>query len=260
MKRLIIQKSILGLTGLTLMALCSGAVQAQVKDPEQARHYAYCMQLAAEDPNQALSESMSWRDLGGGLAADHCLASALVTLTHYDEAAARLETLANHEKIQPHLRPDLFAQAGRSWMQNGNAARAEANFSAAIELSPNRAVYMVDRATAKAALKDYAGAVDDLSAAINIDSNYADAFVFRASALRLMGRDADALRDAKSALSIDPDHLEGLLERGILFKDLGDKQKARADWMAILRLAPDSPAADAARDYIHNLDVNIEAD
>ena len=49
------------------------------------------------------------------------------------------------------------------------------------------------------------------------------------------------------ALALVPDNAEALLERGILRQLRGDDAGARADWERAVEVAPDSVAADLAR-------------
>ena len=64
-----------------------------------------------------------------------------------------------------------------------------------------------------------------------------------------------ALVDVERALALRPNHAEGLLERGILHRLRDNKAGARQDWLKVLRVAPDSPAANAARQNLENMDV-----
>jgi len=57
------------------------------------------------------------------------------------------------------------------------------------------------------------------------------------------------------ALKADPNDPEAFLERGMQRAASGDRDGARADWVKTIEIAPDSPAADDARDGLAKLDV-----
>ena len=56
------------------------------------------MRLARTDPNTAFEAALAWQELGGGEAARHCSAVALIGLGQYGQAATRLEDLAKAMK------------------------------------------------------------------------------------------------------------------------------------------------------------------
>lgn len=240
---------------LILFGLLIAAGRAPAKEIDHAYQYKACMALSKASPQEAFEAALRWRDLGGGDAAQHCVAAALIGLGHFADAAGRLEALAEKAKENPSVKAGLLAHAAQAWLLEGNAPRAEAVLTAALGLTPWDAALMVDRAQARAEQRDYAGAVEDLDRAIARESRRADAYVFRATAYRYLDKLELALADIEKALDLQPSHAEGLLERGIL-KRLGrDDDGARQDWLTVLRIAPDSPAADAARLNLEKMDV-----
>ena len=50
---------------------------------DRASRYAQCMDLAETNPQQALETAADWIDQGGGDAAGHCAASALMGLNRH---------------------------------------------------------------------------------------------------------------------------------------------------------------------------------
>lgn len=87
--------------GLALAASVSAAFPAAGQgmpdlEPrsEQAREYDACMRLARGDPAAAHESALAWRRKGGGDAALHCVAVALVGLGQHGQAARLLEELA----------------------------------------------------------------------------------------------------------------------------------------------------------------------
>jgi regulator of sirC expression with transglutaminase-like and TPR domain len=243
----------LPIIALVTFAAAPGTAPGQVID--HAYQYQACMTLAREAPQEAFETALTWRGLGGGDAAEHCVAVALIGLGQHTKAAARLEALARKTKQGAAIKAGLLAHAAQAWILAGRAMRAESVLTAALKLTPSDSALMVDRAQARAGYRDYAGAVEDLSRAIELGGGAADAFVFRASAYRHLDRLELALADIEKALAFRPTHPEGLLERGILRRLREDNDGARQDWLVILRTAPGSPAADAARRNLESMDV-----
>ena len=224
-------------------------------DAAQAVEYQRCMILARKRPQEGFETAIGWRSLGGGDAADHCAAVALIELEQYGEAAKRLERLAQISIEEPPVKAGLFDQAGQAWLLEGRPEDATRAFTSAIALKPGDPDLLVDRAQAWAARGDYDAADTDLSAALNLSPSRSDAYALRASARRFLDRPADALADANTALELNPGNPEALLERGILRRLKGDDAGARADWMKILNAMPDSGAAGPARQNIESMDV-----
>lgn len=222
------------------------------------REYARCMAIAPSDPNDAFEMATAWKELGGGSAAEHCAAVALLYSGQPEFAARRLEVLAETIVAEPEFKGQILAQAGQAWLLHGDAPRAEAALSAAVELLKGRPEVMVDRAQARAAMGDYDGAKADLDAAIAADPNRADAYLFRATALRYLEDLSAARIDIENALALSPKDPAAYLERGIINRLSGRDQAARADWLTVLELAPDGEAARMARANIEKMDVKIE--
>lgn len=233
-------------------------VQADAQELNHAREYARCMAIAPSDPNDAFEMATAWRDLGGGDAAEHCAAVALLYNGQPGFAARRLEVLAENIVAEPEFKGEILAQAGQVWLLHGDAPRAEAALSAAVDLLRFQPPVMIDRAQARAAMADYQGAVDDLTVAITADPTYVEAYVFRASAYRYLEQLDNARRDIVEALARDPNAPEAYLERGMLHRLEGNDDAARDDWLRVLELAPDSEAAAFARTNIEKMDVKVD--
>ncbi len=237
------------------VAITAAPGTAPGKVIDHAYQYKACMTLAKKAPQEAFETALTWRGLGGGDAAEHCVAVALIGLGQHTNAAKRLEALAGKAKQGATIKAGLLAHAAQAWILAGRAMRAESVLTAALKLTPSDSALMVDRAQARAGQKDYDGAIKDLSRAIQLGGGAADAFVFRASAYRHLDRLELALADIEKALAFEPTHPDGLLERGILRHLREDDDGARQDWLGILLTAPKSPAADAARRNLESMDV-----
>lgn len=246
------------ITALTLLApvLAIASAAAQTNTKASAR-YAACIEMAHNNPAKGLERARTWQDTGGGDPARHCEGVALISLGRYRDAGRLLENLARTMKPQRQaaMRAKALGQAGQAWLLAGNPGRAEAAYGAALDLRNQDVELWIDRALARFEMGRYWEAIDDLNQASEIAPARADILVYRASAYRHVEAPTMARSDIKAALKRNPDHLEGLLERGILRRLNGNKNGARADWLRILDLAPDSPAADAARENLAKLDV-----
>lgn len=223
---------------------------------DNRREYANCLELAKQDPSTAYEHAVGWQGLGGGEAAQHCQAVALMRLGKYDEAAYRLERLAELSKQSPHRRAEMLAQAAQALLMMDNLERANANQTTAIKLDPGNPDLYVDRSVTLFAVGDYKGAVADLDQAIRISPRRAEPYALRAAAKRFQDQLDPALADAELAVSVSGgQYPEGLLERGILRRLKGDKTGARQDWMALLAISPEGETADAARRNLELMDV-----
>ena len=237
--------------------LTSGPAGAETLD--NALAYTTCMQLARKAPAQAFEEALAWQDDDGGRAARHCAAVALIGLGQPAEAARRLEDLARaFPPAETGPASEILAQAGQAWLTAGEPGRALTAQSAALELAPENAELLINRAITLAARGSYRAAIDDLDRAAVLVPQRAEVLVLRASAYRRVDEAARAEADLARALTLEPDNPDGLLERGILRLGAGDQAGARQDWLQTVTLAPDSPAADAARARLEQLDVTVE--
>lgn len=244
-----------------LLLLLSAVVcpqQAGAQELNHEREYARCMALAPSDPNDAFEMATAWKGLGGGDAAEHCAAVALLYSGQAEHAARRLEVLAETMVAAPEIKGQILDQAGQAWLQAGDAAHAEATLTAAIDLLRGRPGVVIDRAEARAAMGDYKGAVEDLTNAIAADPARADAFAFRASAYRYLGELDKARIDIAAALKLAPQDPAALLERGIINRLAGDNKAARADWLHVLELDPDGEAGRLAQINIEKMDVKTD--
>lgn len=233
--------------------------QAWAQEVSAERQYQECLDFALREPEPAFERASTWRDMGGGLPARHCVAVALFGLGNYDEAATRLEKLSGHRDAKDEaLRAALLGQAGNAWMMAGKMERAHAALSAGLEIMPDNVDLLIDRSLVLAAAQNYWETVDDLNEALNIEPDQVDALVFRAAAYRYLDTLELAAEDVDRALAIAPGHISGLLERGNIRRLKGDIEGARADWLQIVTREPDSPAAEAARRNLERLDIATE--
>jgi tetratricopeptide (TPR) repeat protein len=223
-----------------------------IGDPYQA-----CVAAIGKKPDDAFEMALTWRDHGGGLAAEHCAALALIALDEPGEAASRLDALSQRSDAgTPAQRSALLAQAGNAWLLAGQAENADAAFSAALKLTPQDSELLTDRARSRAARQDWASAEADLNSALTYDKTHPETYVLRAGARQAQGNKVGYKLDIDAALALDPTFPDALVERGAMKVEAGDAPGARADWLQVLLRAPDSPAADAVRKRIEALEVH----
>lgn len=236
--------------GLILLILMPAAAR------DEAHEYKSCLKLTRLEPEAAFESALTWRDQGGGFPARHCAALALVEMKKYHLAAPRLEKLAEDMMAAGEIHVvDLLIQTGNIWLLAKDPVRADAVFSAALEIEPDNIELMIDRARALAVAENYQTALGDLNKALQLDPARSDALAFRASAYRHLGNRTRALEDAELALSLEPGSVDALLERGILYRLEGQAGLARKDWLRVLEISPYSPAGELARINIEKLDV-----
>jgi Tfp pilus assembly protein PilF len=244
---------------MTSYALSPPALAANLSvldDPSLGgrNRYDRCLELVKRNPATALGAANGWIGDGGGAAALHCSALALVSLRRFAEAAAKLDQAAREPASNAvSMRAELLDQAGNAWLLASQPAKADASFSGALAFAPQDEDVLADRARARGQRRDWRGAEADLSAVLSLDPDRLDALVLRASARHALGDRVDARKDIDHALDLDSGYPEALLERGTMKFEAGDLAGARSDWQQTLRAAPDSEAAHAAQTRIQAL-------
>jgi tetratricopeptide (TPR) repeat protein len=149
----------------------------------------------------------------------------------------------------------LFYQAAQAWMQMEKPDRALADLNQGLKVAKNNVDLLVYRAVIYGSEEKYFDALDDLNAAYDLTSDRGTILVLRATAYRKLDQPDLAKDNIDLALKADPNDPDALLERGTQRAVAGDKAGARKDWMRTIELAPDSPAAEDAREALADLDV-----
>jgi tetratricopeptide (TPR) repeat protein len=225
-----------------------------------AATYDRCLTLAKTDPEAARDLAERWQSRGGAHPADHCYAVALIGLKQYKEGATRLESLAQAMVHAPaSLRAEVLDQASQAWLLAGDAARAFAADSAALNLLPGNPDILVDRAEAAGSEGSYDKALDDLDRVLKTDPTRLDALTYRASAYRELNKLDLALADIDRAVELSPNSVSALLERGDIRRLSGDINGARRDWVRVSELAPGSAADAEAKTNIERLELKEDA-
>jgi tetratricopeptide (TPR) repeat protein len=258
---------------VAMLAVAPAAFGAEVVAPGEpspdpdlnnpAYTYQVCLQLSRKQPDKAIEMAGKWIGLGGGEAAKHCQALALVGLKEWGEGALRLEELARESKQGSSVRANMLAQAGHAWVLQGELSRAYAAQTTAIQIipqgTPQHVELLLDRAGTLAEAGEYDDALKDVTAALKIQPNNPQIMAFRASANRLRGNLEEAMADAERAVALGPQNVAALLERGNMYRMERRLDDARKDWLRILEIDPDSAEGDAARANIERIDVDFRA-
>jgi tetratricopeptide (TPR) repeat protein len=223
--------------------------------PDQAQEYSDCMTLARRVPAQAYNEATAWQKRGGGSAAGHCAAVALIGLWRYAPAAQSLEKLAAGEaKTRKDLAAGLYGQAAQAWILAGDNKHALKDQNTALKLVPVDVDLLTDRGVTLASTGKYWEAIDDFNKAHDLARDRADILTYRASAYRLVQSLDLARDDIAEAIRLQPKSPDAYLERGIIRRLGNDIAGAREDWQRVMTLAPGTPSADAAANNLQQLD------
>ena len=244
-------------------ALFAGALSGPLRAAETPRtttagaaaSYTACMELARRAPDEALVRAEGLMKAGFTAPARHCLGTALLTLGRAAQAARVFLDLARHPgDIAPTERAEAFAQAGRAWLEAGDAARAEAAYGEALVLTPKDVLRLIDRAIARGAQKRDFEALDDLNRALELAPDNTDARILRAAANRRAGAPELAEEDIRAALAQDPESPAAWLESGLLAQSRKQAAKARAAFAKAMALDPAGPSGLTARAALARLD------
>ena len=241
-----------------ILALLVAPVPARAQDDQagQEKKYQACMKLAQKTPKLALKQAMDWEKAGGGDAARHCVAASYMGLKQYDDAAMELERIAQTmPQVKAPMMAQLFGQAAQAWMNMDQPDRALNDINQGLKLNKNSVDLLVFRATIYGNQDKYFDALDDLNTAYDLTSDRGTILVMRATAYRKLDQPDLAKDNVELALKADPNDPDALLERGTQRAQAGDKDGARQDLLKVIEIAPDSPAADDARDGLAKLDV-----
>ncbi len=237
--------------------LFSSINTAQSETIDHAHQYHACMELVRNAPEEAFDSALTWKSLGGGEAAEHCIGTALINMKRYKTGAERLEELADYSRRPKEFKAQILAQAAQGWFLADELDRARAVLTTAITLDQHNANLYVDRAHIRSTQHHYKDALDDLNKAITLHKAHVDAFVFRGTIYRLTEEFEKALNDINHALTLDPSHSEAYLERGMLHRIDHKNDLARKDWLAAIELAPNSDTAETARLNLEKMDLAV---
>lgn len=101
--------------------------------------------------------------------------------------------------------------------------------SQAIQINEHPA-YLNNRSAINSKMGDFTSAVSDASRAIELKGDYTQAYLNRAGAYDMLNMSEKAINDYTEALKIDRDNLTALLNRGGVHQKLGNIESACEDW------------------------------
>ena len=238
---------------MTIGTLCLASSASALDNQAQ---YQACMALLDRDAAGALDSAVEWEKQGGGDAARHCKALAMIRTGQVEDGALELERIAETmPQVKSPMAAKLFAQAGQAWIKAGNPQRALYAQNQGLKLNPKDVDLLVDRALTYGNSGMYFEALDDLNAAIDLSPDDADIYAFRAAAYRRLENNDLAEDNIEQALKLSPSHPGALLERGYLRRAQGDQKGAREDWLTVIQVMPGTDIANEAQKNIEKLDI-----
>jgi len=221
-------------------------------------NYETCLATVDQDPDGARAMADKAAELGGVDPATHCRALALIATGDPESGAPLLDEIGGHAGPADAARAAILQQAAEAWLMADAPGRALSSANRALELSPDNADLLSLVAQAQAALGKDGDAIENLVLAHEAAPDRADILAALGAAQRRTGDVTAAKRSLTAALAIDPDEPTALLERGVLHQQDGELAAARADWQRTIESAPESDAADLARQNIELLDAGPE--
>ena len=210
-----------------------------------------CAAQARSDPAAAIEAANAWRARGGGLEARECLGLAYVQLGQWDAAGTAYEEAARAaDAAQDPRRADVWTQAGNAWIAAGDYPRAVRALDAALLVSgladPIRGELDLDRARARVAMGDPAGAREDIDRALRLVPDDPMAWYLSAALARRADDLTRARTDIAEAMRRAPDSADIALLAGTLAGLAGDEAEAERLYRRVAQEAPDSDAGRAA--------------
>jgi len=174
-----------------------------------------CLAKIKDDPEGAYEDGLAWIHEGGRPFARACTAEALLELGHYEEAAVRLEDLANAEGSGSlSQRVVYLAKSGNAWLVAGQPEAARVTLSNAIRLSPSDPNLKIDRSLALMQLDRWTEAEEDLSAALVGLIEPGEAYRLRAETRLNLGNLDGAREDVAKAIELNIEDVDAHVLNG----------------------------------------------
>jgi hypothetical protein len=209
-------------TIIPVVALVFGLIGASA-GPATAGTYDDCVALAGSDPARAEIAAHRWARDGGGAAAQHCRALALLAQGAELRAAELMVAIAADDRTLPdEVRSEMLIEAGEIYLGLGELALGRSVASRALLLARAPRAALTLSARLKAERGDWRGAVNDLDGALARGEPDAGLLVLRASAKVHLGERVAARADLLWAAEIAPELSSVWLERGALEALSGD--------------------------------------
>ena len=237
---------------LVSVLLSSGAAQA-VTD------YEGCLEMIEQDPQAAELKAGEWARFGGGPAARHCYALALLAIGAPNAAIDELIGIATEEPgLEPQARADLLVQAGELLIDTGDMLTAAIVSEQALRLSPRDPAALGLRGAVRIANGDAAAGIRDLDQAMERGGADPKWLVRRAQGHRARGDLIAARDDAGFASELAPDDATAWLELGRVQARLGDKNNARQSLLRSFNLDREGAIGRAAQLAMQRMEAGID--
>ena len=149
-------------------------------------------------------------------------------------------TPAESDQLQRQEQARNYNARGNSFYRQSNWNSAIAEYTEAIRLNPNNAVYYNNRAGAYNGKGDYDRAIADATEAIRLDANNATYYVYRGNAYYEKNDWDRAIADYTQAIRLDSNNATYYGNRGNAYSWKSDWDRAIADFTQANRIAPDS--------------------
>jgi tetratricopeptide (TPR) repeat protein len=174
-----------------------------------------CVDMIAQDPEEAYEQAMAWGRETGAPEAKRCAALAMIGRGEPATGAQQLEQLAKAEgSTDMAARGEMLVAAGNAWLLAEQPKRALAAFDAALKLGPGSLDVLSDRSRAYAMMGDWAAAEGDCNVILKARPKDELALTMRARARLEQGAWDLALKDAEAALALDKKNELALFVRG----------------------------------------------
>jgi len=224
--------------------------------PQYAAPFQACIDAALQSPEQGVAFAEKWRIEGGNFYARHCMGFAYARAERWAPAIVALEQAADEAERTGEMAQSarLWAQAGNAALAGGDAAKAKADFDAALARGLPDGIEKgeahLDRARALVALNDHQGARDSLDIALEQAPKDPLGWLLSATLARRMGEMPLAQAHIARAVQLSPDDASVALEEGNIAILTDHADVARSAWQRAVKLAPEAPAGKAAADNL----------
>lgn len=220
--------------------------------------YDVCVDMIAKDPQRAEREAGDWARYGGGAAARHCYALALIEIGAPVRAADELIGAAVEEADLPdQARADILVQAGELLIETDYITTAEVVAGQALQLVPNDPNALGLRAAVRLANGSPRNALKDLNRALEKNDKNVRLLMRRASTHRRLGNGIAARDDASFATELAPERPEAWLERGRVEALLKDKAGARKSFLKAVEFDRDGKVGRAAQLALQKMEAGV---
>ncbi|MGC4252716.1 MAG: tetratricopeptide repeat protein [Sphingobium sp.] len=227
--------------------------------PKYAAPFQACIDAALDAPEKGVAFAEKWRIEGGSFYSRHCMGFAYARAERWAPAIVALEQAADEAERTGEIAQSarLWAQAGNAALAGGDAAKAKADFDAALARGLPDGIEKgeahLDRARALVALNDNKGARESLDIALEQAPKDPLGWLLSATLARRMGEMPLAQAHIARAVQLSPDDASVALEEGNIAILTDHADMARSAWQRAVKLAPEAPAGKAAADNLTRL-------